>query len=45
MRYKVDKLTDHIKFLGQKLVDSKERIEYLLEIEQVVGNLYFLVDW
>ena len=38
MRYKVDKLTDHIKFLGQKLVDSKERIEYLLEIEQVVGG-------
>ena len=38
MRYKVDTLTDHIKFLGQKLVDSKERIEYLLETEQVVGG-------
>ena len=38
MRYKVDTVTDHIKFLGQKLVDSKERIEYLLETEQVVGG-------
>ncbi len=38
MRYKVDTLTDHIKFLGQKLVDSKERIKYLLETEQVVGG-------
>ena len=38
MRYKVDTLTDRIKFLGQKLVDSKERIEYLLETEQVVGG-------
>ena len=37
-RYKVDTLTDHIKFLGQKLVDSKERIEFLLETEQVVGG-------
>ena len=38
MRDKVDTLTDHIKFLGQKLVDSKERIKYLLETEQVVGG-------
>lgn len=38
MRYKVDTVTNHIKFLGQKLVDSKERIEYLLETEQVVGG-------
>ena len=38
MRYKVDTVTDYIKFLGQKLVDSKERIEYLLETEQVVGG-------
>ena len=38
MRYKVDTLTDRIKFLGQKLVDSKERIKYLLETEQVVGG-------
>lgn len=38
MRYKVDTLTDHIKFLGQKLVDSKEHIKYLLETEQVVGG-------
>ena len=38
MRYKVDTLTDRIKFLGQKLVDSKERIEYLLETEKVVGG-------
>ena len=38
MRYKVDTVTDHIKFLGQKLVDSKERIQYLLETEQVVGG-------
>ena len=38
MRYKVDTLTDHIKFLGQKLVDSTERINYLLETEQMVGG-------
>ena len=38
MRYKVDTETNHIKFLGQKLVDSKERIQCLLETEQVVGG-------
>ena len=38
MRYKVDTETNHIKFLGQKLVYSKERIQCLLETEQVVGG-------
>ena len=38
VRYKVDTATNHIKFLWQTLVDSKERIEYLLETEQVVGG-------
>lgn len=38
MRDKVDTVTDHIKFLGQKFVDSKERIKYLLETEEILGG-------
>ena len=38
MRYKVDTLTDHIKFLGQKLIHNIDGINSHLEKEQSLGG-------
>ena len=38
MRYKVDTVTDHIKFLGQKLVHNIDDISLCLEKEQYLGG-------
>lgn len=38
MRYKVDTLTDHIKFLGQKLIHNIDDINSCLEKEQSLGG-------
>ena len=38
MRYKVDTLTDHIKFLGQKLIHNIDGINSRLEKEQSLGG-------
>ena len=38
MRYKVDTLTDHIKFLGQKLIHNIDGINSCLEKEQSLGG-------
>ena len=38
MRYKVDTLTDHIKFLGQKLIHTVDDIKLVLGKEQSLGG-------